>query len=71
MSTVEPDAIPPLGSAAAEAARPPDVDPARGTNQNGVRLCNERLVLSLIRKKGSLPKAEIARQRSSRRKQSR
>ena len=62
MSTVEPDAIPPLGSAAAEAARPPDVDPARGTNQNGVRLYNERLVLSLIRKKGSLPKAEIARQ---------
>ena len=54
----------PLGadSAAAEAARPRAVDLARGTNQNGVRLYNERLVLSLIRKEGSLPKAEIARQ---------
>lgn len=49
-------------SAAAEAARPRAVDLARGTNQNGVRLYNERLVLSLIRKEGSLPKAEIARQ---------
>ena len=29
--------------------------------QNGVRLYNERLALSLIRKHGSLPKAEIAR----------
>ena len=54
----------PLGadSAAAEAARPRAVNLARGTNQNGVRLYNERLVLSLIRKEGSLPKAEIARQ---------
>jgi predicted NBD/HSP70 family sugar kinase len=34
---------------------------ARGTNQIGVRLYNERLVLSLIRRHGSLPKAEIAR----------
>ncbi len=34
---------------------------ARGTNQVGVRLYNERLVLSLIRRHGSLPKAEIAR----------
>jgi predicted NBD/HSP70 family sugar kinase len=34
---------------------------ARGTTQNGVRLYNERLALSLIRKHGSLPKAEIAR----------
>ena len=33
----------------------------RGTNQTGVRLYNERLVLSLIRRHGSLPKAEIAR----------
>jgi predicted NBD/HSP70 family sugar kinase len=48
-------------STAAEAARPRAVDLARGTNQNGVRLYNERLVLSLIRKEGSLPKAEIAR----------
>jgi predicted NBD/HSP70 family sugar kinase len=36
-------------------------DLARGTNQSGVRLYNERLVLSLIRRHGSLPKAEIAR----------
>jgi predicted NBD/HSP70 family sugar kinase len=36
-------------------------DIARGTNQSGVRLYNERLALSLIRRHGSLPKAEIAR----------
>ena len=35
---------------------------ARGTTQTGVRLYNERLLLSLIRKHDSLPKAEIARQ---------
>ncbi|WP_404402979.1 ROK family protein [Pelagibacterium halotolerans] len=35
---------------------------SRGTNQAGVRLYNERLVLSLIRRNGALPKAEIARQ---------
>ena len=34
---------------------------SRGTTQSGVRLYNERLVLSLIRKHQSLPKAEIAR----------
>ena len=34
---------------------------SRGTNQTGVRLYNERLVLSLIRRHGSLPKADIAR----------
>lgn len=34
---------------------------ARGTTQNGVRLYNERLVLSLIRQYGQLPKAELAR----------
>ena len=33
----------------------------RGTTQTGVRLYNERLVLSLIRQHASLPKAEIAR----------
>jgi predicted NBD/HSP70 family sugar kinase len=33
----------------------------RGSSQSGVRLYNERLVLSLIRTHGSLPKAEIAR----------
>jgi predicted NBD/HSP70 family sugar kinase len=34
---------------------------SRGTNQTGVRLYNERLVLSLIRRHGSMPKADIAR----------
>src|SRR5262244_2513842 len=34
---------------------------SRGTNQSGVRLYNERLALSLIRRHGSLPKADIAR----------
>ncbi len=33
----------------------------RGTNQAGARLYNERLVLSLVRRHGRLPKAEIAR----------
>lgn len=33
----------------------------RGTNQTGVRLYNERLVLSLIRHHRQLPKADIAR----------
>ena len=37
-------------SAASEAARPRPADLARGTNQSGVRLYNERLVLSLIRR---------------------
>ena len=36
-------------------------DAARGTNQTGVRLYNERLVLSLIRRHGDLPKADMAR----------
>jgi predicted NBD/HSP70 family sugar kinase len=36
-------------------------DPVRGTNQARVRAYNERLVLSLIRRHGSLPKAEISR----------
>lgn len=48
-------------SAAADAARQQAVDPSRGTNQSGVRLYNERLVLSLIRSHGSVAKAEIAR----------
>jgi predicted NBD/HSP70 family sugar kinase len=34
---------------------------ARGTTQTGVRLYNERLVLSLIRQHGQLPKAELAK----------
>lgn len=33
----------------------------RGTDQVGLRLYNERLVLSLIRRHGALPRAEIAR----------
>ena len=33
----------------------------RGSSQTGVRLYNERLVMSLVRTHGSLPKAEIAR----------
>lgn len=37
-------------------------DLSRGTNQAGLRLYNERLVLSLIRRNGSLSKAAIARQ---------
>jgi predicted NBD/HSP70 family sugar kinase len=37
------------------------VDPDRGTNQSGVRLYNERLVLSLVRRHRALPKAELAR----------
>jgi predicted NBD/HSP70 family sugar kinase len=37
------------------------VDPSGGANQSRVRAWNERLVLSLIRRHGSLPKAEIAR----------
>jgi predicted NBD/HSP70 family sugar kinase len=40
-------------------ARPGASD--RGTNQTGVRLYNERLVLSLIRLHRQLPKADIAR----------
>jgi predicted NBD/HSP70 family sugar kinase len=54
------DALKPR-SAAADAARQRSVDPSRGTNQSGVRLYNERLVLSLIRRHGSAAKAEIAR----------
>ncbi len=33
----------------------------RGTTQSGVRAYNERLVLSMIRENGALPKADIAR----------
>jgi predicted NBD/HSP70 family sugar kinase len=36
-------------------------DTSRGTNQTGVKLYNERLVLSLIRAHGALSKGEIAR----------
>jgi len=34
---------------------------SRGTTQTGVRLYNERLILSLVRLHGQLPKAEMAR----------
>ncbi|SDK40469.1 ROK family transcriptional regulator [Aliiruegeria lutimaris] len=33
----------------------------RGSNQSGLRAHNERLILSLLRNKGPMPKAEIAR----------
>ncbi|HET8726208.1 MAG TPA: ROK family transcriptional regulator [Alphaproteobacteria bacterium] len=46
---------------AATAARPIPSDLGRGTSQTGGRLYNERLILTLIRRHGSLPKAEIAR----------
>src|SRR5688500_1462617 len=50
----------PGGPLAYQAAAHPG-DLARGGSQSGVRLYNERLVLSLIRRYGRLPKAEIAR----------
>ncbi|RCS24928.1 ROK family transcriptional regulator [Phyllobacterium salinisoli] len=34
---------------------------SRGSNQTGVRAYNERLVLSLVRRHGALPRADIAR----------
>ncbi|WP_085790776.1 ROK family transcriptional regulator [Roseivivax jejudonensis] len=34
---------------------------ARGSNQSGMRAHNERVVLSLVRRHGALPKADIAR----------
>jgi predicted NBD/HSP70 family sugar kinase len=44
----------------ARAQRPP-APIRRGTKQTGVRLYNERLVLSLVRQHGALPRASIAR----------
>jgi len=41
--------------------RSPSAQLGRGTRQAGVRLYNERLVLSLVRSHGALPKADIAR----------
>jgi len=54
---------PPRGGRRARAGTAPDEagGPSRGTNQAGVKLYNERLVLSLIRAHGSLSKVEIAR----------
>lgn len=40
---------------------PPPGEGMRGSNQSGMRAWNERLVLSLLRRHGTLPKAEIAR----------
>ena len=48
-------------TAAAGSPRRRAVDSSRGTNQSGVRLYNERLILSLIRRHRSLSKVEIAR----------
>ncbi|WP_246714927.1 ROK family transcriptional regulator [Aestuariivirga litoralis] len=51
-------------STAREAGTSPKVtssDTARGTTQTGVKLYNERLVLSLVRTHGSLSKGEISR----------
>ena len=39
-------------------------DLARGGSQSSVRLYNERLVLSLIRRYGSLPKAKFLTRRN-------
>lgn len=58
-SVHESDARPPAG--AGSHAGLPAADLRRGTDQAGVRIYNERLVLSLIRRGGGLPKAEIAR----------
>ena len=42
-------------------AQPDVVDPSGGANQTRVRAYNERLVMSLVRRHGSLSKADIAR----------
>lgn len=42
-----------------DVTNPPDT--SRGTNQTGVKLYNERLVLSLIRTHGALSKGEVSR----------
>lgn len=47
--------------ASAQAGRFRPFDTSRGTNQSGVRLYNERLALSLIRRNGALSKVELAR----------
>ncbi|WP_119301081.1 ROK family transcriptional regulator [Dongia deserti] len=64
MAKVGPEiAVPQVPSIGRTLSTPPlhPGDLARGGSQSGVRLYNERLVLSLIRRYGSLPKAEIAR----------
>ncbi len=42
-------------------AQPDVIDPSGGANQTRVRAYNERLVMSLVRRHGSLSKADIAR----------
>ncbi len=39
----------------------PQLPRARGSNQSGLRAYNERVVLSLVRRHGGVPRAEIAR----------
>jgi predicted NBD/HSP70 family sugar kinase len=53
------DIAPDSPAVAPLAGRP--ADRSRGTNQSGVKLYNERLILSLIRRHRSLSKVEIAR----------
>ena len=49
-------------NAATAPASPSEIlDPSGGANQVRVRAYNERLVMSLVRRHGSLSKAEIAR----------
>ncbi len=48
-------------SGAAEAADNMPFGGARGSNQTAVRAYNERLVLSLVRRHGSMAKVDIAR----------
>ncbi|HSI40268.1 MAG TPA: ROK family transcriptional regulator [Xanthobacteraceae bacterium] len=55
------DRAPPDAGEPTAADGPAAVAGSRGTNQTGVRLYNERLVLSLIRRHRSLSKTEIAR----------
>ncbi|UNK38023.1 ROK family transcriptional regulator [Shinella sp. H4-D48] len=51
-----------IKDAASAMAAPADIlDPSGGANQVRVRAYNERLVMSLVRRHGSLSKAEIAR----------
>ncbi|MDE2575579.1 MAG: ROK family transcriptional regulator [Rhodospirillales bacterium] len=51
-----------IATAAPTPPTPPHIaELGRGTSQSGVRLYNERLILSLIRRHAALPKAEIAR----------
>ena len=51
-----------INNAAAAPAAPAEIlDPGGGANQVRVRAYNERLVMSLVRRHGSLSKADIAR----------